>query len=365
MNLKYSVCIPNYNYSRYVGRTIKSVLAQDYDDFEICVSDNASTDDSVETIRRFKDPKIKLRVNQWNVGFAGNLDRAAALATGDHMIMLSSDDLMAPGALSVYTKVLDELAADTRKRIVLMSANEWIDADDRGLGVQRVNPKMWQVTKPAPQLAEVAGGPVLVAETSDLLRRSLELLRNPLFFLATCYPRVLYERVEGYGGGRLFHPDKWFVWKLLTVADQVVYIDRPLFKYRWHSGNQVAQQAQSGALKHLVDQYVNTFEMMPETLTRAGLIREQVVAAFMEQDIALRNLERVADGNRTLARRGLHFGFAAYPAAAQRNWKIWALRTLLALGPLGTWLAAQAKRRMHRSWSDTEGAETPPSLRAK
>ena len=61
--MKFSICIPNYNYERYLGRTIQSILAQDYQDFEILVSDNASTDGSVTLVQSFHDPRIQLRVN--------------------------------------------------------------------------------------------------------------------------------------------------------------------------------------------------------------------------------------------------------------------------------------------------------------
>src|SRR5262249_34593153 len=77
--MKLSICIPNYNYERYLGRTIQSILDQADPDLEILVSDNASTDGSAELVRRFNDPRIRLHVNACNVGFSGNLDRAARL----------------------------------------------------------------------------------------------------------------------------------------------------------------------------------------------------------------------------------------------------------------------------------------------
>ena len=88
---EFSICIPNFNYGRYLGETIATVLSQDVADLEVCVSDNASTDDSREVVGQIADERLRLSVNPTNVGFAPNLDRAGSMATGKTMIMLSSD----------------------------------------------------------------------------------------------------------------------------------------------------------------------------------------------------------------------------------------------------------------------------------
>jgi len=108
-----SVMIPNFNYGRYIGETIESVLAQDLgrdlgrdrSHFEIVVCDNASTDDSVRVVRGYGDPRIRLAVNPCNVGFSSNLERVAAMARGRRMLLLSSDDKMTPGALAAFHRL--------------------------------------------------------------------------------------------------------------------------------------------------------------------------------------------------------------------------------------------------------------------
>ena len=52
-------------------------------------------------------------------------------------------------------------------------------------------------------------------------------MKNPFNFAATVYATELYRRVEGYGGGRLYNPDKWFHWKVLGAADMAYFIDAP------------------------------------------------------------------------------------------------------------------------------------------
>ena len=128
--MKFSICIPNYNYERYLGRTISSVREQQDADLEILMSDNASTDGSVALAQSFADPRIQVHVNAVNVGFAGNLDRAARMASGEWLVMLSSDDLARPGALATYGRLIEALGP-AAEGAVLTSSMDMIDSDDR------------------------------------------------------------------------------------------------------------------------------------------------------------------------------------------------------------------------------------------
>jgi len=332
--VKFSVCIPNYNYEKYLGETIASAKAQTVD-LEVVMADNASTDGSVQLARSMG---VAVKVNEANVGFAGNLDRAGRLATGDVMVMLSSDDLMRPTALSVYRDVLAQLGDD----VVLSSAADIIDPKGAITGRLGPDASLWTEADRVHGLPVPDGAAVYAVDAPELLRRCLKTLRNPFHFLSTAYPRALYQRVEGYGGSRTINPDKWFHWKLLGVARRAVFIDAPLFAYRWHPGNQTAQQAASGALKYLVDEYVSSFELDAKLLERAGLTRADVERAFIEHDIARHGLATLAGGSAAKARRVLFFGASTYPAHLMGNWKAWALGGLLLAGPVGQWAARQA-----------------------
>jgi hypothetical protein len=200
----------------------------------------------------------------------------------------------------------------------------------------------------------VVGGPVYVVDAAELLKRSVLAMKNPFNFAATCYSRKLYESVEGYGGGRMINPDKYFHWKLLGAADRAYFIDRPLFAYRWHDRNQTAQQMATSALKYLVDEYASTLELDSAILSRIGLTRDQLCEAFVEQDIARHGLATLGRGQRAKAKRIALFGRATYPQLMRRNRKAWALRGLLALGPLGQILAKLAYRRYRPELGPTD-----------
>lgn len=356
--MKFSVCIPNYNYGRFLGRGIRSILEQNHRDLEVVVSDNASTDDSVAVARKTGDPRVQVRVNACNVGFAGNLDRTVRMATGDCIVLFPSDDLMRPGMLATYRALHERLGTDAAGALISATVDE-IDPEDAVTGRLGPDRRLWTDADRRPGLDEVAGGPVYQVAADELLRRCLRSVTNPFNLTTTAYPRLLWERIEGYGGNRLINPDKWYHWRLLGVAGTALFVDRPLGASRWHPNNQTFLQAKSGALKYLVDEYVSTFEIEAQLLEKAGLTRAEFEGIFVEYDIARHGLATLAQGDRSKAARILTFGAAAYPQHMRRNPKAWALRALLAAGPLGRALAESAYKRYQATsprFAPTKGA---------
>jgi glycosyltransferase involved in cell wall biosynthesis len=341
--MKFSLCIPNYNYAGYIDRLIKSALAQRHTDFEVLISDNASTDKSVDVVRSFTDPRIKLRVNACNVGFAGNLDKTVQMATGDRIAVVPSDDLLAPSFLSLYQQLLDKLGT-AGDRAVISSTVDVIDPSDKSSGKITPDPRMWHESDRAPELEAIAGGNVYKVAGDELLKRALRVMANPFNLTTTVYPRALYDKIEGYGANRIINPDKWYHWRLLGVTEWAFFVDASLASCRWHTSNQTAQQKASGALKFLVDEYVSSFELDVRVLERLGMSRAELEALFVEYDIGRHGLATLAEGDRTKAKRILRFGEATYPKLTRKNQKVWALRALLAAGPLGDVVSKAAYR---------------------
>ena len=89
-----TVAMPVYNGEGYVHLAIQSVLDQTYSDFELLIVDNCSTDGTLEVVKAFSDPRIRLHVNSSNLGMVGNWNRSVELATGEYIKFLSHDDLL-------------------------------------------------------------------------------------------------------------------------------------------------------------------------------------------------------------------------------------------------------------------------------
>jgi glycosyltransferase involved in cell wall biosynthesis len=114
---KVSVCIPVYNGEDYLSETIKSVLNQSFQDFEIVIVDNQSTDKTVNIIQSFNDSRIVFFQNETNIGLIGNWNMVMKKARGKYIKILPADDLIYPDCLKLQVEVFEK---DTAKKISLV-----------------------------------------------------------------------------------------------------------------------------------------------------------------------------------------------------------------------------------------------------
>jgi glycosyltransferase involved in cell wall biosynthesis len=107
---KVSVVIPCYNYGRYLRVAVESVLAQPGVDIEIIIVDDCSTDDSRDVAERLvvAHPEVRLVVNTQNSGHVRSFNTGWAASSGEFVVKLDADDLLAPGALSRATALFEE-----------------------------------------------------------------------------------------------------------------------------------------------------------------------------------------------------------------------------------------------------------------
>lgn len=104
---RYSIIIPTYNRCYSIGRTILSLLAQTYADFEILVIDGNSTDDTVKLIHSINDSRIKYFLNKNDKGVAHARNVGIDLATGKYIAYLDSDDIVYHDWLETMNRHID------------------------------------------------------------------------------------------------------------------------------------------------------------------------------------------------------------------------------------------------------------------
>jgi hypothetical protein len=111
IDLKVSVVIPLYNKAPYVRRSLDSIAAQTFSDFEVIVVDDGSTDDSASIVRNYDDKRFRL-VTQANSGPGSARNTGIAHAQGELIAFLDADDEWLPAYLEESVRSLEGLGAD-------------------------------------------------------------------------------------------------------------------------------------------------------------------------------------------------------------------------------------------------------------
>lgn len=88
-----SVCLASYNGEKYIREQIVSILKQLSDEDELIISDDGSSDDTIEIIQSFGDSRIKLIWNSDKKGIVGNFENALNNASGDYIFLSDQDDI--------------------------------------------------------------------------------------------------------------------------------------------------------------------------------------------------------------------------------------------------------------------------------
>jgi glycosyltransferase involved in cell wall biosynthesis len=115
-----TVCIPSFNSEKTVERCLRSVCSQDYENVEVLVVDDCSSDGTVKVCHEYSD-SLRVLTNERNLGLVGNHNRCIELANGKYVKFVHADDYLLPGAISTMVGALesfpDALLAFSRRSI--------------------------------------------------------------------------------------------------------------------------------------------------------------------------------------------------------------------------------------------------------
>ncbi len=123
-----TIGLPVYNGAAFIGQAIESILAQTYEDFELVISDNASTDGTEAVCRTYAkaDRRVRYVRNETNIGAAPNYNRLPGMSKGRYFKWAAHDDVLAPEYLTRCVEVLD------RRPSVVVCHTETIYIDENG-----------------------------------------------------------------------------------------------------------------------------------------------------------------------------------------------------------------------------------------
>jgi glycosyltransferase involved in cell wall biosynthesis len=119
-----SICMATYNGERYLADQVNSILSQMGEKDELVVVDDASNDGTVGYFKRIGDPRIRVFLNESNIGHVQSFARAIGLARGTYILMADQDDIWIEGRLAALRQALDAGPA------LVSSNSEFMDGED-------------------------------------------------------------------------------------------------------------------------------------------------------------------------------------------------------------------------------------------
>ena len=254
-----SVLMTTYNREKYVRQAIQSVLDSTFKDFELVVTDDGSTDDTVRIVKEMAklDDRIKLHINPKNLGDYPNRNQAASNATGKYLKYVDADDLIYPWGLQILWDCMEQFP---EARWGLCS-----------LAQDRDQPFPFQLTSEEAYRYHYLGpGLFHKSPLSSIIRRDL------------------FEEVGGFRPGRMV--GDFEMWHRLALHSNVVLMNHGVAWYRSHENqesNVIEEYKQ--AYNAIREEYLNHPEC-PLNLEEINAIR--VKRRRTKQKVALRNFAK-------------------------------------------------------------------------
>jgi len=124
-----SVLIPTYNSELYIKDTLESILNQTYKNLEIIIIDDASTDSTLKIVKKYKDKRIKIYINNKNLGIAKNMNKGIRLSNGKYLAIMDADDWSYPYRIEEQVKLMEK-----DEEVVLCAG--YMDICDENLNVK-------------------------------------------------------------------------------------------------------------------------------------------------------------------------------------------------------------------------------------
>ncbi len=225
-----SIGLPVFNGEKYLAKALDSLLAQEYEDFELVISDNASTDKTGQICEKYarSDRRVRYYRNKHNIGLAPNHNLVFSLSRGEFFKWAAHDDECRPQMLKRYVEAFD---AAPKSVSVVYSACECIDAQGNPLGIysDHVDKKN---AGPARRLA-------YLLRRISIYNCSLGLIRSS----------VLWE-TRGHGS---FPAADRVLLSELAMLGEFIEIPEPLLRLRIHEERSFAQNMSAQALREFFD----------------------------------------------------------------------------------------------------------------
>lgn len=216
-----SVCMATYNGEKYLREQVDTILAQLSNDDELVVSDDGSTDHTIQILEGYKDPRIKILQNKGPHGVNGNFENVLRHAKGDYIFLSDQDDVWLPNKVDICVEALKNADCVVHDAIVV----------DFDLNVQ--NNSFFKMRRSG------------VGFLKNLYRNS---------YLGCCmaFRREMLKVILPIPKTRCFFHDNW-IGGIIDLKYKLIFIPFKGIKFRRHNDNTscTAKQSNFSAIRQL------------------------------------------------------------------------------------------------------------------
>jgi glycosyltransferase involved in cell wall biosynthesis len=232
---KVSVVIPNYNHTAYLRQRIDSVLGQTFQDFEVILMDDCSTDESRAILSKYAtDPRVRIVFNEINSGSPfKQWKKGIALARGQYIWIAESDDYAEETLLAVLVSRLD---ADSN--IALCNCRSWrVTADAKIIG---------HLVPESPAFDISRWKEDFCSDGREECERYLVYCCTVLNASSVLFRKEIYDRVAGVDQTMRMCGD-WKLWAAMALEGKIAHVGgKPLNYYREHDASATNTSLRSG-----------------------------------------------------------------------------------------------------------------------
>jgi len=265
MQNKVCILLGSYNGALYLGEQIQSIVDQTYRNWELLIRDDGSSDETCSIIDSYSmlDDRIQVVTDgDGNLGACGNFSRLLefALAQGyEYYAFADQDDVWLPEKLSMMLESMKlEESAMPEQPLLVHSDMEVVDSS-----LKTINSSFMRYQGVA-------------NEDHDPLR--VLLVQNYVTGCATLINRALAEMAIPFPKEVLMHD--WWLALCAALFGQIIYIDRPLLKYRQHNSNEIGAQSLKSHLNPFKTSWINHWirgrDNLVQSLHQARVLAERI-----------------------------------------------------------------------------------------
>lgn len=267
-----SVVIPTYNYGRYLGRAVQSVLDQTYQNWEVIVIDNHSTDNTDEVMANFSDPRITYLKIHNNGIIAASRNAGIRVAKGEWVAFLDSDDWWHPDKIKECHECCGkDFDVFYHKLKVIRQNNAW----------RRRSICSWQVIPPV---------------QIDLLMRG-----NALATSSVVVRRTILDRTSWFNESQsMVACEDYNLWlQIGAVTDRFYYCSKTLGYYMADGNGMSSKMDMSLPYKHAIEPFIHRLEASQKKYVEARVCYTKLRYAYLNKKyrfVVGSSIESIANG---------------------------------------------------------------------